>query len=43
VAEYGFTAHGKPGKYSIPVKIMFKKPDGTPTSLSKNLEYIIAE
>ncbi|SEN39669.1 hypothetical protein [Niastella yeongjuensis] len=43
VAEYTFKPIGKPGEYSVPVKIEFTKPDGTKDTISKLAKYIIAE
>lgn len=43
VALYKFKATGKPGKHSIPVKIAFKKINGFTDTLTKKLEYEIAD
>jgi len=43
LAEYSFTPIGKPGKYRVPVKIEFTKPDGSLEVHTTELEYIIAE
>jgi len=40
---HSFRAVGKPGKYYIPVKIMYTRPDGITDTISKKLEYIIAK
>lgn len=43
VAVYKFKATGSAGKHTIPVKIHFKWTDGTPDTVTKKLEYIIAD
>jgi len=43
VAVYRQTVNQKPGKYFIPVRIEFIQPDGSPATVSKKLEYIVAE
>lgn len=43
MAAYSFTATGKPGKYRIPVRIEFYKPNGDTEYVSRNLEYTIAD
>jgi hypothetical protein len=40
---HSFRAIGKPGNYCVPVKIMYTRPDGIIDTISKKLEYIIAE
>lgn len=42
-ATYSFIAKGKPGVYSIPVKISYTGVDGQEWTVVKNLEYIIAQ
>jgi hypothetical protein len=41
-ATYRFTATGKPGKYTIPVKISYFKPDGSRQSVTVQRSYTIA-
>jgi hypothetical protein len=41
VVTYELKAGKKPGKYSVPVKIEFIKPDGSPITLTKNINYTI--
>ncbi len=41
-AQY-ITKVGKPGKYSKKVEISFTKPDGTPSTLTKIIEYEVAD
>ncbi len=43
VALYSLKATGKPGKYTVPVKVEYVKPDGSKAFVIKNLRYIIAE
>ncbi|MGG9961025.1 hypothetical protein [Ferruginibacter sp. SUN106] len=43
VITYSFKASGKAGKYIVPVKIEYTKPDGTKSFLTKNIEYTVAE
>lgn len=43
VALYRLKANGKPGKYTVPVKVEYYKPDGSRVFVTRNLEYIIAE
>lgn len=43
VALYKFKAIGSPGKHILPVKISFLWKNGSPGSLTKNLEYTIAD
>lgn len=43
VAVYNLNTNQKPGKYMVPVKIQYAKPDGSDAIVTKNLEYIIAE
>jgi len=43
VVRYDFTAKGKPGKYKLPIKIVYTKLDGTLASIFRNLEYTIGE
>lgn len=43
VAIYSLKATGKPGKYTVPVKVEYYKPDGSREFVTKKLEYIIAE
>lgn len=40
---YSFIAKGEPGKHTIPVQIAYYKPDGSKATVTKNIEYIIAE
>jgi len=42
-AVYKFIVAGKPGKYTIPVKFEYYRPDGTSVSVSTTREYIISE
>jgi hypothetical protein len=42
-AVHRFTANGKPGKHSVSIKIEYAKPDGSTATVTKDLEYIIAE
>ena len=41
LATYKITAGGKPGKYTIPVKIRYVKPDGTQETVLKEITYIV--
>ena len=41
--KYKINVPNKPGKYFIPVKINFKKPDGTNATLKKQIEYNVDE
>ncbi|MBO9199584.1 MULTISPECIES: hypothetical protein [Niastella] len=43
MAQYSFKPTGKSGKHHMPVTIEFIKPDGTKETVTKSLEYIIAE
>ena len=43
VAVYSQTVNQKPGKYFIPVRIEYVKPDGSRSSITKNLKYTVAE
>jgi hypothetical protein len=42
VALYTLKAIGNPGKYSVPVKVEYVRPDGSTAIIIKKLEYIIA-
>lgn len=42
-ATYKLTTNQKPGKYYVPVRIEYTKPDGSTDVIAKKLEYIIAE
>jgi hypothetical protein len=42
-ATYKIVAGGKPGNHFIPVTISYFKPDGVRATVSKKLEYTIAE
>jgi gliding motility-associated protein GldM len=43
VAKYTFKIKSHPGKFKIPVRIEFTKPDGSPMILEKKVEYIVAQ
>lgn len=43
VAIYNLKTNQKPGKYTVPVSIQYTRPDGSPSKVIKNLEYIIAQ
>jgi hypothetical protein len=42
-AVYSFRPKGKPGKYTLPVKIEYYKPDGTSESVHKNIPYTVVD
>jgi hypothetical protein len=42
-ATYKLTTNQKPGKYQVPVRIEYTKPDGSTNIVTKNLRYTIAE
>jgi hypothetical protein len=41
IAVYKFNTPKIAGKYSVPVKIEYTKPDGTKESMTKNIEYTV--
>ncbi len=43
VSIYSKKIFAKPGRYNIPVKIEYIKPDGSPAILIRNIEYIVSE
>jgi hypothetical protein len=43
VANYRLIAAKEPGKHIVPVKIDYTKPDGTITSESLSLEYVVSK
>lgn len=43
MATYNFTATGKPGKYKVPLVIEYVVPDGTRSTVQKQIEYTIVK
>jgi hypothetical protein len=43
VAVYTFRPNKKPGKYTVPVRIVYTRPDGTTETVEKNCSYTIAQ
>lgn len=43
VAVYKFKSPMKAGKYSVPVKIIYTKPNGIKDTVFKTLSYTVAE
>jgi len=43
IAEYRMQVNKQPGKYFIPLRIEFTKPDGSKSAMSKKIEYEVAE
>ena len=43
IAVYRLKTPGKAGKYTLPVKIEYTKPDGTKDVIIKNIEYTVIE
>jgi hypothetical protein len=42
VAEYSIVTGHVPGKHTIPVKIEYVRPDGSPITIHKDIKYEIA-